>query len=318
MRTRMTEMLAIDHPLLLAPMGSVSGGALAAGVSAAGGLGLIGAGYGDAAWLRRELALCRDSRFGVGFITWALAKRPSLLDLVLDHAPVAVMFSFGDCRPFIGRVHESDAKVICQVQNLEDAIRAVDNGADIIVAQGTEAGGHGASRGTLALVPAVVDAVAPVPVVAAGGIADGRGLAASLMLGACGVLVGTRFFATFEALGAHTLKEAIVNGTGDNTLRTRVFDIVRGLDWPPPYTGRALRNQFIERWHGREAKLEETVEQERNGYWRASAAGDTDTAVVFCSEAVDLIDAVVPAGEVVASMVEEAGTCLARWKSSPR
>src|SRR5690606_21593369 len=128
-------------------------------------------------------------------------------------------------------------------------------GADLIVAQGTEGGGHGGLRATLPLVPAVVDAVAPLPVLAAGGIGDGRGLAAALMLGAQGVLVGTRFCATPQALGNDDAKRRIVEARGDETLRTRVFDIVRGYDWPPPYTGRGLPNRFMQRWHGHEEEL---------------------------------------------------------------
>lgn len=311
MRTQLTDSLAIQFPVLLAPMGNVSGGALAAAVSGAGGLGMIGAGYGDRTWLRRELDACRDARVGVGFITWALARDPSLLDLVLDYAPAAVMFSFGDFGPYVNRVRSADARVISQVQSKADAMRAADAGADIIVAQGTEAGGHGAARSTFTLVPAVADAVSPLPVVAAGGIADGRGLAAALMLGASGALVGTRFYATDEALGHRAAKKAIAAGGGDETLRTRIFDIVRGYSWPEPYTGRALMNRFTTAWHGREAALHDDLAHQRTRYRDAAAAGDVDTAVVFCGEAIDLIDSVEPAPHVLNRMVAEAERLLA-------
>jgi len=172
-------------------MGYVSGGALAASVSAGGGLGLVGGGYAEADWLERELALSGNQRVGCGFITWALAERPDALGIALGHAPAAVMLSFGDAAPFIAPIQNAGALVICQVQSLAQAREVLAEGADIIVAQGTEAGGHGGARSTLPLVPAVVDLVAAsgrdVPVVAAGGIADGRGLAAALMLGADGV-----------------------------------------------------------------------------------------------------------------------------------
>lgn len=130
-------------------------------------------------------------------------------------------------------------------------------------------------------VPAITDAVAPIPVVAAGGIADGRGLAAALMLGAHGALIGTRFYATPEALGHEAAKQRIVAAHGGETARTRVFDIVRGYAWPPLYTGRALRNRFMDRWDGRETELEVALEAERAAYQAAAAKGDCGTAVVW-------------------------------------
>jgi len=306
----LTELLGIDHPVLCAPMGGVTGGRLAAAVSRAGGLGLIGGGYGDADWLDTEFAAAGNARVGCGFITWSLARQPALLDLALDHAPAALMLSFGDPAPFAPRILAAGAKLICQVQTLDQAKAAVDVGADIIVAQGGEAGGHGAGRGTFVLVPAVVDAVAPIPVVAAGGIADGRGLAAALMLGADGVLVGTRFFATPEALGHDAARQRIVEAQGDATLRTTIFDLVRGLDWPEPYTGRAIANKFSARWHGNEVALRQEISAEQDAYAASSAAGDVDTAVVFAGECVDLIDSVEPAGDLVARIVADAKAIL--------
>ena len=164
------------------------------------------------------------------------------------------------------------------------------------MAQGTEAGGHGGSRATLPLVPAVVDAVAPVPVVAAGGIADGRGLAAALMLGAAGAMIGTRFHATEESIGHDRAKARIVAAQGNETQRTRIFDIARQHAWPQPWTGRALYNHFLERWQGREAELEAAMEREGPAFQAAQKAGDFDTVMVWAGEAVDLVDGVEPAG----------------------
>lgn len=310
LRTSITDLFAISHPILLAPMGMISGGALAAAVSRAGGLGMLGAGYGDADWLERELTACGDARIGVGFITWSLATRPHLLDQVLERDPVAVMLSFGDVRPFATRIRDTGAKLICQVQTVEGAREAVAAGADVIVAQGSEAGGHGAARATFTLVPAVVDAVAPVPVLAAGGVADGRGLAAALALGAEGVLVGTRFYASSESLGHERAKRRIVEAAGDDTVRTTVFDVVRGIDWPAPYTGRAVANRFTERWHGAEAKLAGAVADERERYLSAAAEGNVDIGVLFAGEDVDLIDDVPSAAEIVERMADEAKRCL--------
>ena len=200
--TALTRLLGIEHPILLAPMGSAAGGRLAAAVTHAGGLGMVGSGYANADTIRKELAEAGNARVGVGFILWALEKNPSALKVALDARPAAVMLSFGDPTPFAGQIKDAGCKTICQVQTLAQAKEAAAAGADIIIAQGRDAGGHsGMTRGTMGLVPAVVDAVAPIPVVAAGGIADGRGVAAALALGAAGVSMGTRFTATQEFCG---------------------------------------------------------------------------------------------------------------------
>src|SRR5207248_1646501 len=224
LRTRLTDRLGIEHPIVLAPMGSAAGGRLAAAVTAAGGLGLIGGGYGDAEWLEREFAEAGNARIGCGFITWSLARKPQLLDQVLLHSPVAVMLSFGSPLAFSQKIRASAALLICQVQNMAHVRQAIDAGADIIVAQGAEAGGHGVSRATLTLVPEIADYLvrnAPKTLLlAAGGIADGRGLGAALMLGADGVLMGSRFWASDEALVPKTFQAAAVAAEGDDTVRT--------------------------------------------------------------------------------------------------
>jgi len=309
--TQLTERLGIRYPILLAPMARVAGGQLASAVSAAVGLGLIGGGYGDAEWLAREFELAGTSRVGVGFITWSLAKRPTLLELALERRPVAVMLSFGDPAPFVEQIKRIGATVICRVQTVAMARDAVAKGADVLVAQGAEAGGHGVARGTMTLVPAVVDAVGPeLPVVAAGGIADGRGLAAALMLGASGVLMGTRFFASEEALGHPAAKQKLLRASGDETVRSSVFDISRRLAWPAPFTGRALRNAYVDYWLGRETDLLRQIDVEAARYAAAAEAGDFDTAVVYAGEVVDLVNDVPPAGVIVERVVSEATRLL--------
>jgi nitronate monooxygenase len=236
LHTALTRKLGIEHPILLAPMASASGGKLAAAVSGAGGLGMIGGAYGDPEVLEREFAAAGNIRVGCGFITWALARRPEALDQAISHAPPAIMLSFGDAGLFLSKVRAAGIVAICQVQSLRQAREVLDQGADIIVAQGTEAGGHGAEQATFPLVPAIVDEVArsgrTVPVVAAGGIVDGRGLAAALMLGAEGVLMGTRFYAAEESLVHPAAKARVVGGSGDDTFRTTVFDLARGTETP--------------------------------------------------------------------------------------
>jgi nitronate monooxygenase len=303
-------MFGLEYPIVSAPMGSVAGGSLAAAVSNAGALGLVGGAYGDPDWLRTELSKAKSGStrsWGVGLITWHATREA--LELALSYEPHAFMLSFGDPRPFVPAIKEAGCTLICQVQGVEDGKVAKAAGADVIVAQGTEAGGHGADRSTLPLVPAVVDAVAPTPVLAAGGITDGRGLAAALMLGAQGALMGTRFYAATEALGHRSAKERIIAARGGDTRRTRVFDVVRQHAWPQPYTGRAIRNRFMERWGGRE-DLSEALDEEIPRFRAAVRDGDFDTAMIWAGEGVDLISDVAPAGELVRRIGAETEACL--------
>jgi len=308
--TALTRLLGIEHPILLAPMGSAAGGKLAAAVTHAGGLGLVGSGYADAGAIRRELAEAGNARVGIGFILWALEKNPAALDVALDAKPAAVMLSFGDPTPFTGRIKQAGCKIICQVQTLAQAKEAAAAGADIIIAQGRDAGGHsGTVRGTMGLVPAVVDAVAPIPVVAAGGIADGRGLAAALSLGAAGVSMGTRFTASRESLWDAAMKAKTLSSGGDQTEQTRVFDVVRGAPWPAIYPGRALRNAFSARWHGHEEALQAGQTEEEKAYL-ATAPDDFSARVVWAGESVDLVNEILGAREIIEQTVAQAAAVL--------
>jgi nitronate monooxygenase len=308
--TRLTRKLNLRHPVVLAPMAFAAGGALAAAVTRAGGLGLIGGGYGDPTWLEQQFGAAGGERVGVGFITWSLRKSPSLLTDVLKHRPAAVMLSFGDPRPFVDEIREAGAAVICQCQDMAHVMDAVEVGADVVVAQGSEAGGHGALRGTLSFVPEVADHLAAhaphTLLLAAGGIADGRGVAASLMLGADGVLVGTRLWAASEALVKPGHHRAIVETDGDGTLRTRVPDIARQIPWPRGFTARIRRNAFTDRWHGREEALEAAAAVEGPKYRQAFEAGDPEHAAVWFGEAAGLIHSIEPAALIVERMVSEA------------
>jgi nitronate monooxygenase len=308
--TRLTEKLGVKHPVLLAPMDIVSDARLAGAVSRAGGFGMIGGGYGEESWLSRQFDLAGGERLGVGFITWSLAKNPRLLDLALERKPAAVMLSFGDVRPFAGTIKRAGAILICQVQTLEQGRDAVAQGADILVAQGAEAGGHGVARGLFPLVPAMADAAPEAIVVAAGGIADGRGLAAALMLGAEGVLMGTRFYATQEAAAPSGAKERVKGASGDRTIRSRIFDIARKNVWPAPFNGRVLCNAFSDEWAGREDELLARQDEVAALYLAARAKGDFDMAAVIAGEAVDLISDLPPAGEIVERIVAQASGLL--------
>jgi len=251
LRTRFTELLAVAHPIALAPMGGSAGGALAAAVSNGGGLGLVGGGRGEPEWLERELSNVVDGTdlpWGVGFLSWSATVE--VVEMALAHRPHAVMLSFGDPRPLAEPVLDAGVRLIVQVTDLEEAEEAIEIGADVIVAQGAEAGGHGGGRATLPFVPIVVDLAAPTPVLAAGGIADGRGVAAALALGAAGALVGTRFLATPEALVSADEAKAILEGGGADTERSCVIDIARGSPWPRRFPRQLPRSPLLLRARG--------------------------------------------------------------------
>lgn len=315
--TAFTKLLGIRHPIALAPMGGSAGGALAAAVSRGGGLGMLGAGQGDREWLARELPIVVESAertgtpWGAGFLAWGADA--DAVDRVLAHGPRAVMLSFGDPSPFAERVRAAGAALIVQVTDLDEARQAVDAGADVIVAQGTESGGHGARKGrsTLPFVPVVVDLAAPIPVLAAGGIADGRGVAAALALGAAGALIGTRFQSTAEALVDPSVTQAIVEGRGEDTERNRVLDIARDSPWPSRYTARTLGHPFLDRWRDRESELV-TDPEARRSYREAMARGDIPPLPIWAGEAVDLIHDVPSATDLVATLADQAETALAR------
>ena len=318
--TALTALLGIRHPVLLAPMDVVSGARLTAAVSNAGGFGILGGGYGERAWLEQETGKLRQQMpapFGIGFITWSLAKQPDLLDVALNAQPRAIMLSFGDPKPFAPRIRAAGALLICQVQTEDMAREALDAGADILIAQGTEAGGHGASRSTIDIVPAIVDlAAGRVPVVAAGGIGDGRGLAAMMMLGAAGVLLGTRFYASQEADGAEEAKQRICAAGSGSTTRGIIFDLSRNNVWPAPFTGRCLINDHARRWMDRELELLQNIKTVAAEYAAAKAAGNFDVAAVIAGEAVGLIHDIPRAAEIIERVVTEAGQLLAGRRNS--
>ena len=312
--TRLTERFGLVHPVVLAPMAFAAGGRLAAAVSEAGGLGLVGGAYGNEEWVDAQLDEAGDAAVGCGFITWSLERSPELLDHVLERRPRAILLSFGDPRPLAPQVRSAGVPLLCQVQSRQDAELALEAGADVVVAQGGEAGGHGGGRGTFTLVPEIADLLAArspdTLLCAAGGVADGRGLAAALVLGADGVLVGSRLWATAEANVSERMQSAAVAATGDGTIRTSVMDIARKLDWPERFTARVLRNRFTDTWHGREAELREAGDEPAREWTEGWTAGDPDRSNTFVGEAVGMIRTIEPAGVVIERMSAEADELL--------
>jgi len=305
-KTAFTERFGLQHPIMLAPMDKVAGGRLAAAVSAAGGMGIIGGGYGDADWVEQAFQEAGNQSVGVGFITWSANRNLAIVKRALARNPVALMVSFGDAEELVAMAKDAGVPTIWQIQRLSQAEQAMNAGVDVVVAQGQEGGGHGMDRGLMSLLPAVRDLVGSQTIVlAAGGIADGRGLAASLMLGADGVMLGTRFWASIEAQGSDVAKAAIVDAKGDNTVRSKVFDVLRGVDWPWHYTGRVVRNAVLDKWHESIEDLKKNATTAKAAY-DASDADDLSTRVLIAGEAVDLIKSVKSAESIVQEMSLEA------------
>lgn len=315
-KTRLTQRLSLKYPVIQAPMAFAAGGKLAAAVSRAGGLGLIGGAYGDADWIDDQFKEAGNTPVGCGFITWSLAKNPQLLTRTLERSPRAIFLSFADPAPFANEIIASGSLFICQVQRLEYAERAVECGADIIVAQGTEAGGHGANRATLTLVPEIADMLArnspDTLLCAAGGIGDGRGLASALMLGADGVLVGSRFWASSEALVGPNMHQASIMATGDHTIRSTVMDVARKLDWPAEYSCRVLQNAFTERWHNDIDSLIIQADEEAASWRQAWLSDDPEGSNTFVGEVTGLINDIKPAADILSQMSAQAETLLGK------
>ena len=311
--TSIPKILNITHPIICAPMHAVTGGLLASKVTEAGGLGLIGVGYSSRDWLEEELNKAKKDMFGVGFISWRLAEHPDILDLALERKPRAIWLSFGDISPFVDKIKKAKVPLICQVQNVKQAKECKAQGADIIVAQGAEAGGHGAARGAIALIPAVVYAVSPIPVLAAGGICDARGVAAAFVLGAQGVVMGTRFLASKESLASEYVKAAVISSSGDNTIRTRIFDYARGLNWPNPYTARTINNNFVSRmssYHNAESVSDEEKYIVQSEYNQSLCEGKNEDLAIFAGEGIDMIHDVLPASVILDKIMNELNKIL--------
>lgn len=308
--TALTRMFGLRYPLIQAPMAGAAGGALAREVARSGGLGMIGTGSLAAIpWLNEQWAqLTAPHPVGIGFLSWALDARPEqreLLDYSLTLRPAAILLSFGDPRPYIPAIHAAGSRAICQVQTAADAAAAVEAGADLLVAQGTESGGHTGRIPLRQLLAEVLPIAGSTPVAVAGGIATGHGVTQAIAIGACGAMLGTRFVATPESLYHDRAKERILAATAADTVLTRVFDLVQGIPWPAQFGGRALCNDFTRAWHGQEERLLESLPVAQEGYQRARQIADYGTLVTYAGESVGQISEILPAAEVVARIGAE-------------
>lgn len=305
--------MGLTAPIVNAPMGGAAGGRLAAAVSRAGGLGMIGMGSSaTAAALTAERAhvAALDRPFGIGLVHWVAAAEPALLDVALQAQPALLAVSFGDDWSWVRRAHDAGVAVAAQVADVDGARRAAGEGADVVVARGADGGGHGEPRmGTLPLLAEVLDAV-DVPVLAAGGIASARGLAAVLAAGASGAWLGTVFAVCTEALTPAAARERLLAAPGDATVTTRAFDVALQYPWPVHLPERVLRNDFVDRYDGREDAIEADARAELTA---AVSAGDYRRAPINAGQGVGMVRASRPAAEVIADLCAGAERLLRRW-----
>lgn len=312
--TRICDLLGIPHPIVLGGMGTATAAPLVAAVSNAGGFGTLGTSAFNAATLETEVASIRertDKPFGVNHLVFQIQEE--MFAVTLRSRPAVAAFAWArkdqDLRSYFQRAHNAGCKVMYMAGEVPEALRAAEAGADVLVAQGTEAGGHVGWMASLPLVPMMVKAVAPLPVLSAGGIADGHGLAAALALGAEGVLLGTRFMATPEAPIHANFKEAIVQSDGHDTVLTEIPDLASQRVWPGAMS-RAQRNKFVERWSGREWALRQNAGVIGKQVAAARAAGDVDNASLSFGQDAGLIDSIKSVREVVRDIIAEAEEIL--------
>ena len=299
-------------PIVNAPMGGVAGGRLAAAVSAAGGLGMVGMGsVATRELLQTELQHVRGT-FGIGLVDWVMRNEAGLLEDALAAEPVLLSVSFGTDWSWVGKAHDAGIATVTQVYDSLGARQAVDAGVDILVARGSEGGGHGDVKlGTLPLLDTVLDAVS-VPVLAGGGIASARSLAAVLAAGASGAWVGTRLAACPEALTGDGSRRALIAARATDTAITRVFDVAQGRPWPARFPSRVLANDFVTRWTGREDALA-ADRPARDELAASIAADDRRIAPVDAGQGVGMISDDASVGEVIEKMCSGAESLLSAW-----
>jgi nitronate monooxygenase len=313
MHTELTRLFDLTVPVVAAPMAGVADAGLAVAVSRAGALGCIGVGSTrPASWVAEQLTTAGAAGvpFGVGFMAWSLPDDPAGFELALAARPALVSIAFGDVAPWVQRARSAGIAVAVQVGTVDEAVAAERADASIVVARGGEAGGHGANEvATLPLLQQVLDAVS-VPVLAAGGIATARGLAAVLAAGAAGAWVGTAFAGCRESTSAPAARTAMARADATGTIYGRSFDIAQRLAWPPRFGGRALANEFTHTWAGRDDELLALAGAPGGGPAEAGsvtaqlvdarARGDVSMAPVYCGQGVGQIRVDVPAADVVA------------------
>ena len=306
--TRLCELLQIANPIINAPMTPQAGGALARAISEAGGFGMLGFDEDESAGqIREQISILKASpapRFGIGLVAWVLHRRPELLDLAIEAGPNMVSISFGDPTPYVSRLRDAGIIVSSMVQNRQWAQTALDAGVDMLVAQGTEAGGHTGAVGTLPLLQIVLE-MTDKPVVAAGGIATGRGLAAVLAAGAAGAWIGTPFLLAAESRTVPEAQALISESNETQTIYTSVYDRAQAKAWPAEFRGRALRNDFVEHWNDREDELMQD-QTALETFRAAKISRDFRTAHIYAGQSVGMLHDVEPARVILERIATDA------------
>ncbi len=313
LHTYLTTSWHLRYPIIGAPMAGVGRGRLAHAVSQAGGLGMIGIGSREPlSFIEQQANIARgadNGRFGIGLMAWAIEGRPELLDAALAASPFLISISFGSPAPYVEKVHQQGILLATQVHTTAEAVAAAQTGVDLVVAQGSEAGGHHTEQvSTLPLLQSILDAV-QIPVLAAGGIASPRGVAAALAAGAEGVWVGTALLASPECDNTEHARTHLVQAQETDTILTRVFDVGQRIPWPPQYPGRALRNRFSEQWHQQIEALAHNQEAQQQ-LTQAIASENYDIAYLYAGEAVGMVTQQQPAAAIIQQLGEGAEQLL--------
>ncbi len=314
--TDLTRAMGIEHPIIQAGMGGEAGPALAAAVSNAGALGSMGTIGVSPRQVRENIAACREQTarpWALNVLTFDWAPfAPEMVTLAIEERVPVVTLSFGDFLPALRRCKDAGVPVAVQVQDYPAALSALAERPLAVIVQGNEAGGHTGPRSTLSFAAQVLEAAGDVPVVVAGGVGNGRGLAAALAMGAAGVVMGTRFKATEEFAGSPTQKRAIAASDGSNTMASEVFDAPYPIEWPAGVVGRAMRSRFSDEWAGREAELRQKAAAMPPFAFVAELGRNPETEINWAGESAGLVAEILPAAEVVRRTVAQAEELLQR------
>jgi len=315
LKTPLCDLLGIEVPIILAPMGTCTSAEFAAAVSNEGGLGGIGSLFRSTEAVKRDIDTVRrlTSRpFAINHIPQALDSEA--FRHTLEAKPPVISFALDDPGDMVRQAHDVGARVMLQVTTVTQAVTAAERGVDVIIAQGGESGGYCGEVSTMALVPQVVDAVAPIPVVAAGGIFDGRGVAAALMLGAAGVNLGTRFIATTEAPAPNEWKQAITAARSENAIKVDVLNDISPIPGTRgfPTIPRSLPTAFLEEWTGKREEARRERNRLRGQIVATTRAGRQHECVLWAGQTAGGIKEILPVAMIMRQIIEETRATLLR------
>ena len=315
LKTPLCDLFGIEVPIILAPMGTCTSAEFAAAVSNEGGLGGIGSLFRSTAAVKRDIDTVRrlTSRpFAVNHIPQALDAEA--FRYTLEAKPPVISFALDDPGDMVRQAHNVGSRVMLQVTTVAQAARAAERGVDVIIAQGGESGGYCGEVSTMSLVPQVVDAVSPIPVVAAGGVFDGRGIAAALMLGAAGVNLGTRFIASTEAPAPKEWKEAITSANSENAMKVDVLNDISPIPGTKgfPTIPRSLPTAFLEEWTGKREEARRERDRLRGQIVSTTQAGRQHECVLWAGQTAGGIREILPVARLIRQLVDETETALSR------